>query len=646
MNKKGISVVAAIVITMSIAYISIKTLTTLIPTIQKQKNQNKAFLDLSSLLNGLLDFTSYAIEQRWCLTDTFGRDIECSSGSQPGPYFDHPGNTEIFLLNKLTKDQIKAKFGYEVNDDPKMVKELKLDFPEGHPLNVVSTERIKKCFSHAKVSIFKDHSSSRKKEGDEAFVWIEVELVKPLLSSVVGGSSFCKLYKKHSARLLKIFTPRTLNGYGLIVTGDLDLQSLRSPKEGEGLKFYSPVYVGGDIDIGPKTGYSNTSFMAPAHIEGTLLEGGKLYKPGNYGGIGNQFQNEYKQLGGFMSGLVLEPEADEGLPYLFDSSAPKPDYSNMIECAKRNALRADPSTTAESNLFIRKKGNLDYILSLSKRNEFIPIEISQENKGSTYPSDKGILLTSQSGTALKSVVELKLKSISNSSWSIDWTQGSEANTSLLLGLENGIQTPIRAISNKIAAGEKSVDVISITDGDRTNKELEFRSAFVQLRNSCNALVDASHNACDDVGVSTGGTPGAVACSSTVPGCSQVSSDKISLDSKKSAMKSEIDTALNNPPTLTVNTSSNGLKNHNLNLKLNVTNQGSLTNPYFQKSLQQNLGGFYLETYVFDFATNSLNGQSTRDDDKGPNREDRKNQLVITFNPTMKIKVASASGAET
>ena len=637
-GNSGIGLISTIMITMAIAYTSIRTLSVLIPVIYKEKKKTKSYLELSIMINALIDYTSNAIENRWCLTDSLGRDLGCTSASGPAEYFDHPGNTEQFLLPASSKQEITDKFSYVFDNNPKITKHVSFNFPETHPLGSVVTGKIKECFKHAKIQIFKDNHSTRKSEGDESFVWITAELVKKQQVFNTG----CDQYAEHQGRVLKIFTPRTLNSYALILTRDLDLRDLKSDRGGVGLRFHSPIYIGGDLEIGAEGDYTKTSFLGPVRAEGSIYSNNKPYKPSSYGGFGSQFQTEYPQFGGFQAGFVLEAEADPGLPRIFSSESP-PDYSNMIRCAKRNSLKTDPALTALSNLFISSSSSSSYTIGLSWKDEFVPLDLNQERIQREFEPSSNFEIVSQSpgggNPNSKAIVKFTLSAATDGDKKVEWTQGKRATTNINMGLSQNTIDRITRFRQDINT-KRGYQYQGFFNSPVTPQESAMRTAYNRLRTACQGLSgsDTTHNGCREVNINDGPTD----CT----GCGVIDNRLDDFNDAKNTVRSQITGALNtsNIPTISFATA-RGTKANRLDITLTRTNSNFIANNSYYNAEFSGYGEINFDVSVKDFAFNFLTGDSFRPVGTGPNKEPTTpNRLVFDFTsaPT-EIKIASNTG---
>ncbi len=64
-NQNGLGLLSSIIIAMGLAYTAITSISTLLPVLKSQEQRSSQYLELKGYLDGLVDYTTYAIEQRW-----------------------------------------------------------------------------------------------------------------------------------------------------------------------------------------------------------------------------------------------------------------------------------------------------------------------------------------------------------------------------------------------------------------------------------------------------------------------------------------------------------------------------------------------------------------------------------------------------
>lgn len=373
-NSEQGSVLIGVLLSLGLAaFTYIGSQTSFFKSITRQKSKTQLDVLSKSLTNAVFNYTAYAIKERWCMDDNWGRDTKCGSNGDMKTFVTHPRNLERFLWSKVTINDMTSRYKGVYGTAPAPLALTKLDkvisisdlesLGVSHPLNLVMDDMIKQCLTSISISIEKPLSSYYKPQGDEVYLLISV---KGNLTS--NPLSRCTLIKNTPViKGLIIVYPKTLNQYAMIKADDFTVADYGSSSKG--LNFFGPVYVQRDVKL-PASGTHGVSFKEKVRIgDGILQLNGQPFTPKTAGGFSDQYLSQITTMNGFMNGISLEAEADLGIPKLFGGAYTYPDNMNMAMCTNRKALKDNFSLTKDSRLWIKgKNGNFSF--ALSEDNEF------------------------------------------------------------------------------------------------------------------------------------------------------------------------------------------------------------------------------------------------------------------------------------
>lgn len=374
LNQNG-SVLIGVLLTVSIAaFVYVSSSTSFFNQLTKQKSKSQLDIQTKALTNAVFSYTSYAIKERWCMDENWGRDQKCGGAAGMSSVVGHPRNLERFLWSKATLNDMSIRYEKTYGSPPKNLLSLsrleqiipisKLEtLGVSHPLNLVMEEGIKECLTAISIIIEKPLSSYYKPQGDEVYLLITV---KGILNT--SPLNRCTLIKQTPVlKSLVILYPKTLNQYALIKADDFNVSDFASSTKG--LDFFGPVYIQKNLIL-PSGGTYGVSFKEKVRIgEGLVKKDGEAFKPFTPGGMSDQYLTQITTLKGIMSGISLEAEVDEGLPRLFGEAYSYPSNVNMASCTNRKALKDDFSLTKNSRLWIKGSAGA-YTFALSESNEF------------------------------------------------------------------------------------------------------------------------------------------------------------------------------------------------------------------------------------------------------------------------------------
>lgn len=389
-NQQG-SVLIGVLLALGIAgFAYIATSTSFFKSITQQKAKTELDVLSKSLTNAIFNYTTYAIKERWCMDDNWGRDVKCGAtgAADMKGFVTHPRNLERFLWSKVTTNDMSLRYEKTYGSAPsaalgltKLEQVISISKLEAlgvsHPLNLVMDDNIKKCLASISITIEKPLASYYKSQGDEVYLLITVK--GNLSANPLNRCSLIKLTPVLTGMV--IVYPKTLNQYALIKAEDFKVSDYGSSSKG--LDFYGPVYVQRHLIL-PSGGKYGVSFKDKVRIgEGILKIDGKPFKPVNPGGMDNQYLSQISSMNGFLNGISLEAEVDEGLPRLFGGSYAYPTNVDMAMCKNRKDLKDNFSLTKNSRLFV-KGSNGNYTFALSESNEFREYVRNGTNENGKY----------------------------------------------------------------------------------------------------------------------------------------------------------------------------------------------------------------------------------------------------------------------
>lgn len=367
---------------------------------------NKNLVGYSALLDATIDYTIYAIKNRWCMTDNWVQDANCdimSDRSLERMTLDVGAVNvlrEIYANNnRFSSDKIDLK-----------VLEGKIDLNTigaGHPLNPVVLS-LKDTGSAAVTQIL-----ITVKRVDSKLIPIRGrETHLEIVASLQGPVSIFRGLSKISARSRVVSHPRELNYFSLIVANNLYLNktsydntagdfyiptsSVTTP--GSGVTFLSPVFVNGNVVVPSAPGVKS-----PATFTQRVILGGKnasgsggevltdtgAMSPKTPGGPDDQVYSLLQTYPGLRRGVDVDGSRDLGLDVLAgkDSSSIPP-IGNYAQCNTFSKKRSDLIDTATSDLMVAEVGTAThsgaatgediyrYQLGLNQGNYFVNQDIS------------------------------------------------------------------------------------------------------------------------------------------------------------------------------------------------------------------------------------------------------------------------------
>lgn len=433
----GVSVALSVALTT--LYFSFQYL----PWIRKEQLQSSDRMRMNLALQSLVEYTVFGVRQRWCFTDIWTPDNNCT--------LSHAGSVEAMLVTPQAIQSQKLN----ANQYPKasIVQTVQMDRLLNHPMYRI----LAPVLSHVRVKAvtFKIERKDNAKllpSGRESFLkvgaYFDVEDDQQPLPPLPKG------YMRYFSETIIAMYPRELSTFTLIVPNDLRLDQADgaanidtgniqlpyitlSPDQArpQGVTFQSPVFVNGDLHILQKAHgnkYTPVTFSAPVTLGGGVPKrDGLPLRSETAGAFSEEYQAQYTGFGGFLRGVKLDGIRDIGLDYLSlryqpgASSAVQDLVNKTRQCAVQEMIKGDARETAQSSLVTRlvksSPAEKTLLLGMTDRNAFTPqnlIAARVENPGA-HPNEFVLERFSPSNEAFngatgKAVLRLRLKFDSSS----------------------------------------------------------------------------------------------------------------------------------------------------------------------------------------------------------------------------------------
>lgn len=396
-SEKG-SAILLIMVMIGVIGVFSMTVVDLITTSRHHTAVSKNYVNYQNALNSMLDYSLYAVKQRWCLTPEFTQDsVNCD--------FSHPRNTERLVLT----DKAVAAVAEFVRLSPSppagwaspfRIRQIDVTVPIAsitniHPLfTVIQGIRNSQAITDVRFRIRRVDSKHWPHRGRESFIRVDAELSGPTM--LLRGLNTIR------AHAMVVVFPRELGMFSLVVPGDLrlDLTSSNSAQgnaniamfasraaAGETLRFESPVFVNRDIVLpaASPTNFGGATFVAQAILGGgspggRILRGADPMQPPSLGDEADRFYDQINEFGGFLQGIDIDGFPDEGLlKFAGLASVTAPTLDETRECIELSEVKSALWQTSRSRLVARNNGvnattgmTIGFDLGLSQKNLFIP----------------------------------------------------------------------------------------------------------------------------------------------------------------------------------------------------------------------------------------------------------------------------------
>ncbi len=390
-NTKG-SVLLLVMIAAPVAAILFFSLIEMVLISKRQVVINRNIVGYSTALDAVLDYTNYAIKNRWCMTSTWTRDtIGCN--------LTHARSFERMVLdmNSLAAltDINSGVAGY--TNAGVVLGTITTTVPissitGAHPLADIITnlEKSGNAVSNIQITVTRVDNINVPRRGRESYLDIRATLLS-------GGIIFRNLSAISATSRLMI-APRELNYFSLVVPENMHLDgtissangdfSIPSGTGGTGVSFESPVFVNGDIFIpDPISGAPNATTFSNKVIlggpngggnGGRLMLGATPFTAPNSGDLSSYLYSVIPKLGGFKKGVDVDGVRDSGLDVLSGnavSALPVATQANL--CSGINSVYYRLQDTNQSDLVIKSinsaaPNQFDYYIGLTQGNMFLP----------------------------------------------------------------------------------------------------------------------------------------------------------------------------------------------------------------------------------------------------------------------------------
>ncbi|MBX7232178.1 MAG: hypothetical protein K1X29_08855 [Bdellovibrionales bacterium] len=368
LNRRG----NALVVVSVLAFVGMTLTTSLwsyVNSLTIMNLKTKHAITIRALMNSAVDYTINGVRNRWCFTSSWTVNSSC--------LLTDINNVERLLLSDEALRTIEAgmpAIDYGGNISNVRIKSINstLTFANivpGHPLYYAVTgfKNMDQDFiMHFSITRIDDGLA----KGKEVTLQVKVDLdtVSPILnlqSNIVTVVSTIMVF------------PREISTNALMIANDLYLDrpapGLNQANPGDvyippsvngtdsGIHFASPVFVNGNIFIPTEDapGFTSVTFADKVIVGG----GSILQQRGNTGGfsaplssgsLNDRYYSQSKVFGGFLNGVIFDPEADAGLKVFAGiQNVTPPNYNNVNLCLRRNNARVDLSLTRDTQLFIK-----------------------------------------------------------------------------------------------------------------------------------------------------------------------------------------------------------------------------------------------------------------------------------------------------
>lgn len=398
-------------------------------------------------LRSALEYTKYALKNRWCMTNVWVQDPNCASNFVYA--LTHPRGLERLLL---TEDETNAiwlamqhlppgtpnplanatslRLG-SIEQTVAMTSLNALNFSapangglgENHPLRTIVMGLNKAAIGALTFKLTRIVNN----QNPDPPNWIRMKARVSSDSGAFVEETF--LLSAVEVGTYALLMSGAMNLTGETATGSQFDVPTTATKTGTGLHFLSPVFLNGNLvipDSSVTNRYANVTFhdkvvLAPLPPIDTISQGEKSgllmtldsqgdlkpFAPASFGGLGDSSYKDAKNFGGLLQGVELQSASDWGAFYLFDSRSDGVDpnvlRANMNVCIRRNQALGDLSVTNPA-VFILKKDpgviaaanpEFKYFLALSNDTNFyaatrLQTEVLSPQDQSSYPMTESI----------------------------------------------------------------------------------------------------------------------------------------------------------------------------------------------------------------------------------------------------------------
>ncbi len=373
----------------------------------RQFSQNASDAKAQMVLNSVLDYASFTVKQRWCLTGNMLFDTNCK--------WAHEKNIERLILSAEQENYLKAletagTLG-QVLPVPLRIDEISLrvsikEFTNDHPLTPIIGQLYSDDLVGFEIKYTRDHSVNTPIVGQGVFLYIEVSMISksggPLLlgKNKLTAKNYLSLHPREISTFA-LFAPKDLRLDGkqdtnVITFPVIDVQPTdQASVSKSAFVFESPVYVENDIYLLPASDQS-VKKMAPVVFADRVVQGIGKVKSGesDYVPPVDQFLwSQSKVFGGFLGGLETDGAKDLGSSYFLGEGegGSEDNFSQMKDCMDLSKKRNSTDGILNSKLLIdhiksvdealgKKEISNEYQLGFDDYNEFVPQSSGSYNK--------------------------------------------------------------------------------------------------------------------------------------------------------------------------------------------------------------------------------------------------------------------------
>jgi hypothetical protein len=454
------------------------------------RGENVSSLRVRTALEGIIDYTRRAVNNRWCMDMSNFKVIK--SNQRPCLEWE-----EGFLLRLLMSkaDRIETVFErVKAAGAPSGLKE------EAEDCSTQSIRCARLSFGPVDVNsispelqtilkeVMDDPSALGQKSVKEKKVKdvkIEITKMKHTALPQYSNGTLLKIYVElgltdngffsenpHGEAVIA-FYPRELNQFALVVANDLRLDggggaplsthdfstaTHNGPKNsytGKSLIFKSPVFVNGNLVLPKKETdatlqkYSPVTFNDKVYLgEGVIKQvgaNGELtgFAPKSMGDPLTRYSTQSTQFGGLKKGIRRDMLRDYGLDVLFGpGNGSSALANNYVDCKDKIAVASNPLMTAESDLVFKRDGSGNIILAMTDNggdgngNEFRAIAVNPNFAHRAYKSDNVNVQNNSSALRVGDTQFYKLTA-SNSTLDTDRNSAPSSSSSSSSGSDGG-----------------------------------------------------------------------------------------------------------------------------------------------------------------------------------------------------------------
>lgn len=399
-NNKG-SVLLLVMIAAPVAAALFFSLIEMVLIAKRQTIINRNMVSYSAVMDGVIDYTNYAIKNRWCMTSTWTRDSSnCNIKNTMSLERLTLDNSALTALRDLNSGDATFTSAGVVSEQISTVVNVS-EITGGHPLfNVIKNlDKTGKAVTQISITVKRVNDTNLPRRGREVFLDIKVTLM--------SGSVIFRNLSAISATSRVMVNPRELNYFSLIVPRDLYLDGnvpglagnsgdigIPSATGGAGITFESPVFVNGDIHIpAAVANYTSATFTNRVILGGSngstggrIMRSGNPFSAPNDGNMSSYLYSILPNFGGFKKGVDVDGIRDLGLDVLagYNATPPAPNATQASnECIGVNKVFYKLANTNDSDLvFLQLPADpavptphLRFLLGLTRGNMFLPQEL-------------------------------------------------------------------------------------------------------------------------------------------------------------------------------------------------------------------------------------------------------------------------------